>query len=76
MSVGHSGMGMPLNENGHAKRALVAGITGQDGSYLTEVLLKRGYEGYGIIRCLSSFNVTGPSMLGAMVRRLGLSGEI
>jgi len=38
------------------KRALITGITGQDGSYLTELLLDRGYEVYGIIRRSSSFN--------------------
>ncbi|NIA16950.1 MAG: GDP-mannose 4,6-dehydratase [Planctomycetes bacterium] len=38
------------------KKALVTGITGQDGSYLTELLLKKKYEVYGIIRRSSSFN--------------------
>jgi GDPmannose 4,6-dehydratase len=38
------------------KRALVTGITGQDGSYLAEQLLDRGYEVHGIIRRSSSFN--------------------
>lgn len=38
------------------KRALISGITGQDGSYLTELLLEKGYEVYGIIRRSSSFN--------------------
>ncbi|MEZ7892954.1 MAG: GDP-mannose 4,6-dehydratase [Candidatus Wallbacteria bacterium] len=38
------------------KKALITGITGQDGSYLTEFLLKKGYEVYGIIRRSSSFN--------------------
>ncbi|HEX2028220.1 MAG TPA: GDP-mannose 4,6-dehydratase [Nitriliruptorales bacterium] len=38
------------------KRALITGITGQDGSYLTELLLDRGYEVHGIIRRSSSFN--------------------
>jgi GDPmannose 4,6-dehydratase len=38
------------------KRALITGITGQDGSYLTELLLDKGYEVYGIIRRSSSFN--------------------
>ena len=38
------------------KRALITGITGQDGSYLTELLLGEGYEVYGIIRRSSSFN--------------------
>ena len=39
-----------------AKRALVTGITGQDGSYLAELLLDKGYEVHGIIRRASSFN--------------------
>ncbi len=39
-----------------AKRALITGITGQDGSYLTELLLDKGYEVHGIIRRSSSFN--------------------
>jgi GDPmannose 4,6-dehydratase len=38
------------------KRALITGITGQDGSYLAELLLDRGYEVHGIIRRSSSFN--------------------
>lgn len=38
------------------KRALITGITGQDGSYLAEFLLSKGYEVYGIIRRSSSFN--------------------
>jgi GDPmannose 4,6-dehydratase len=40
------------------KRALVTGITGQDGSYLTELLLNKGYEVFGIIRRSSSFNTS------------------
>ena len=38
------------------KRALVTGITGQDGSYLAELLLAKGYEIHGLIRRSSSFN--------------------
>ncbi|KAJ8598662.1 hypothetical protein CTAYLR_003069 [Chrysophaeum taylorii] len=38
------------------KKALITGITGQDGSYLTEFLLKKDYEVHGIIRRSSSFN--------------------
>ncbi len=38
------------------KKALITGITGQDGSYLAELLLNKGYEVYGIIRRSSSFN--------------------
>ncbi len=39
-----------------AKRALITGITGQDGSYLTELLLKKDYEVHGVIRRTSTFN--------------------
>jgi GDPmannose 4,6-dehydratase len=39
-----------------AKTALISGITGQDGSFLAELLLEKGYEVYGIIRRSSSFN--------------------
>jgi GDPmannose 4,6-dehydratase len=39
-----------------AKKALITGITGQDGSYLAELLLEKGYEVHGIIRRASSFN--------------------
>jgi GDPmannose 4,6-dehydratase len=38
------------------KKALITGITGQDGSYLTELLLKKGYQVHGIIRRASTFN--------------------
>jgi GDPmannose 4,6-dehydratase len=38
------------------KRALITGVTGQDGSYLAELLLKKGYEVYGVIRRASTFN--------------------
>ncbi len=38
------------------KRALITGITGQDGSYLAELLLEKGYEVHGLIRRASSFN--------------------
>src|SRR5216117_4371309 len=38
------------------KRALITGITGQDGSYLAELLLEKGYEVHGIIRRASTFN--------------------
>jgi GDPmannose 4,6-dehydratase len=40
------------------KRALITGITGQDGSYLAELLLAKGYEVHGIIRRSSSFNTS------------------
>jgi len=40
------------------RRALITGITGQDGSYLADLLLAKGYEVYGIIRRSSSFNTS------------------
>ena len=40
------------------KRALITGITGQDGSYLAEFLLEKGYEVHGIIRRASTFNTS------------------
>src|SRR5579872_5175418 len=39
-----------------AKRALITGVTGQDGSYLTEFLLAKGYEVHGVVRRASLFN--------------------
>jgi GDPmannose 4,6-dehydratase len=38
------------------KKALITGITGQDGSYLAELLLSKGYEVHGVIRRSSTFN--------------------
>lgn len=43
---------------GTTKRALITGITGQDGSYLAELLLAKGYEVHGIIRRASTFNTS------------------
>jgi GDPmannose 4,6-dehydratase len=40
------------------KRALITGVTGQDGSYLAELLLSKGYEVHGIIRRSSTFNTS------------------
>ncbi len=40
------------------RKAIITGITGQDGSYLAELLLKKGYEVHGIIRRSSSFNTS------------------
>lgn len=37
------------------KKALITGCTGQDGSYLTELLFARGYEVHGLKRCASNF---------------------
>lgn len=53
---------MNRSTNGHAstedtqRKALITGITGQDGSYLTELLLEKGYAVHGIIRRASNFN--------------------
>jgi GDPmannose 4,6-dehydratase len=41
-----------------AKKALITGITGQDGSYLAEFLLEKGYEVHGVIRRASTFNTS------------------
>ena len=38
------------------RRAFITGITGQDGSYLAELLLAKGYEVHGMVRRSSSFN--------------------
>jgi GDPmannose 4,6-dehydratase len=46
-----------MGEHRHvAKRALITGITGQDGSYLAELLIAKGYEVHGLIRRASTFN--------------------
>jgi len=45
-----------MKEPGKGKTAVVTGITGQDGSYLSELLLDKGYEVHGIVRRSSSFN--------------------
>src|SRR3989338_10720983 len=44
------------NNNSSKKIALITGITGQDGSYLAELLLEKGYEVHGIVRRASYFN--------------------
>jgi GDPmannose 4,6-dehydratase len=45
-----------VNRSARRKTALVTGITGQDGSYLAELLLAKGYEVHGLIRRASTFN--------------------
>ena len=40
------------------KVALITGVTGQDGSYLAELLLNKGYEVHGLIRRSSTFNTS------------------
>jgi len=47
-----------LNGDDEPRRALITGITGQDGSYLAELLLEKGYIVHGIIRRSSSFNTS------------------
>ena len=47
-----------MNGLSHGKTALITGITGQDGSYLAELLLEKGYEVHGIKRRASSFNTS------------------
>mmetsp|Transcript_2251 Transcript_2251/g.2217 ORF Transcript_2251/g.2217 Transcript_2251/m.2217 type:complete len:366 (+) Transcript_2251:19-1116(+) len=47
-----------MAETKEIKRALITGITGQDGSYLAELLLEKGYEVHGLIRRSSSFNTS------------------
>lgn len=47
---------MATEQTTEKKRALITGITGQDGSYLAELLIEKGYEVHGIIRRSSSFN--------------------
>src|ERR1700676_3031969 len=49
---------MPRGEFLSMKRALITGITGQDGSYLAELLLSKDYEVHGIIRRASTFNTS------------------
>jgi GDPmannose 4,6-dehydratase len=47
---------MTTNGKSTVRRALITGITGQDGAYLTEFLLGKGYEVHGVLRRASSFN--------------------
>ncbi len=55
--MGLPATGLAINLTGHhGKRALISGITGQDGSYLAELLLDKGYEVYGIVRRASTTN--------------------
>ena len=49
---------MTRNGSGQARVALISGITGQDGSYLAELLLEKGYIVHGIKRRASSFNTS------------------
>src|SRR3984957_19090892 len=49
-------MGVRLMTDALTKKALICGITGQDGSYLTELLIAKGYQVHGVIRRTSTFN--------------------
>src|ERR1700682_4524884 len=55
--LGTSGWGQTIDfSTAMAKTALITGITGQDGSYLAELLLRKGYEVHGVVRRSSSMN--------------------
>ena len=47
---------IPHSSPTSSRRALITGITGQDGSYLAELLLEKGYEVHGLVRRSSSFS--------------------
>src|SRR5207253_9565231 len=53
----NSRLSRTISESAMAKRALITGITGQDGSYLAELLLDNGYEVYGMVRRSSAPNL-------------------
>jgi len=53
------------------KRALITGVTGQDGAYLSHLLLEQGYEVYGMLRRSSSADV-----VDARLRWLGIAKDI
>ena len=53
------------------KKALITGITGQDGSYLAELLMEKGYEVHGIKRRSSSFN-TNRKLIMACAKKMEL----
>jgi GDPmannose 4,6-dehydratase len=54
--LSHSGAANDSHSGGGVKKALITGITGQDGSYLAELLLNKGYQVHGIKRRTSLFN--------------------
>jgi GDP-D-mannose dehydratase len=61
------------------KKALISGITGQDGSYLAEFLLEKGYEVHGLLRRSSLFPELVQKMVShdiRFVRKLKLKAEI
>src|SRR5688500_19194510 len=55
-SAQYAGALQPPTHEDDMKRAFITGITGQDGSYLTELLLEKGYDVHGLVRRSSSFN--------------------
>ncbi len=54
-----------------AKRALITGVTGQDGAYLSQLLLGKGYEVYGLLRRSASSDV-----IGERLRWLGVADQV
>src|SRR6185295_13015292 len=56
------------------KRALITGVTGQDGSYLAELLVQKGYEVFGLVRRLSTPNLA--NLAGVRVRLSVIDGEL
>src|SRR6185503_8294334 len=52
-------------------RALITGVTGQDGAYLSQLLLKKGYEVYGLLRRSAASDV-----IGAKLRWLGVENDV
>lgn len=58
------------------RKALVCGIGGQDGAYLAEILLARGYEVIGTSRDAASVNLRGLRMLGSRAGEGGVDGAI
>src|SRR3989337_1739529 len=68
-------MSTEILEGRPTRRALMTGVTGQDGSYLAELLLRKGYEVHGVVRRASTFNTDridhlyeDPHELGARLR--------
>ena len=60
-----------MSLGGLVKHALITGVTGQDGAYLSQFLLRKGYEVYGIVRRSSASDV-----MDAKLRWLGIEKEI
>lgn len=52
-------------------KALITGVTGQDGAYLSQLLLEKGYEVYGLVRRSSSSDVVDERL-----RWLGIAGQV